>query len=150
MRQFLGALPWVAGEPSVEASEVYCRTARANFISRTDMVFLAFERSSQQLVGSVGLHRPVWATPKFEVGFWCRTSRVGEGLVTEAVEVVATFAFSELGAVRLELVTDEENARARHVADKCSFQLEGILRAERRAPDGSLRNTCMYARLHAL
>jgi len=35
------------------------------------------------------------------------------------------------------------------VAERCGFELEGVLRHERRAPDGSLRNTCIYARLAA-
>lgn len=146
MRRFLASLPWVAGEQSVEASEVFCRTAQANFLARTDMPFFAFERGTGQLVGCVGLHRPVWATPKFDVGYWCRSSRVGEGFVTEAVQALCGLAFEELSAVRLELITDEQNAPSRRVAERSGFTLEGILRNERRAPDGSLRNTCVYAR----
>lgn len=146
MRRFLASLPWVAAEQSVEASEIFCRTAQSNFLSRTDMPFLLFERRTNRLVGCVGLHRPIWATPKFEVGYWCRSSRVGEGFVTEAVQALADLAFGELGAVRLELITDEQNSPSRRVAERCAFALEGILRNERRAPDGSLRNTCVYAR----
>ena len=43
--------------------------------------------------------------------------------------------------------TDVVNLTSRRVAERCLFALVGILRQERRASDGSLRNTCVYARL---
>jgi len=149
LRRFLASLPWVAGEQSVEASEIYCRTAQANFVARKDFVFLVFERTSGALVGSTGLHRIVWATPKVEVGYWCRSSRAGRGFIGEAAAALADYAFARLGAARVEIVTDEENVASRKVAERCGFELEGLLRHERRAPDGTLRNTCIYARLAA-
>ncbi len=146
MRRFLASLPWVAGEQSPELSEAWCRNAHASFLARKDLPFLLFEKSSGQLLGATGLHRPVWSTPRVEVGYWCRTSRHGEGFMTEAVEHVSRYALTHLGVVRIELVTDEENVASRKVAERCAFVLEGLLHHERRAPDGTLRNTCMYAR----
>ena len=147
LHRFLASLPWVAAEQSIESSEVYCRNAQANFVSRKDLPFLLFEASSGDLVGSAGLHRMDWATPKAEVGYWGRTSRSGKGFMSEAVFALAQFAFKHLHAVRLELITDEANAASRKLAQRCGFTLEGTLRSERRAPDRSLRNTCVYARL---
>jgi RimJ/RimL family protein N-acetyltransferase len=46
----------------------------------------------------------------------------------------------------VELITDEENVASCRVAERAGFVLEGVLRNERRAPDASLRNTCVYAR----
>ena len=149
LRRFLASLPWVAVEQSIESSEVYCRTAQANFVARKDLPFLLIERATVQLVGAAGLHRAVWTTPKVEVGYWGRTSTSGNGFVSEAVVALTQFAFSHLGAVRVELITDEENAASRRLAERCKFNLEGVLRNERRAPDGTLRNTCIYARFPA-
>lgn len=147
LRRFLASLPWVAAEPSVEASEIWCRTAQANFLGRKDFPFLIFEKASGRLVGATGIHRVVWATPKAELGYWCRSSHAGQGLVGEAVAALVQMAFEHIGAVRLEIITDEENTASRRVAERCGFLLEGTLRHERRAPDGVLRNTCVYARL---
>ena len=147
LRAFLAWLPWVAAEPSVALSESWCRNSHANFLARKDLPFLIFEKSTELLVGASGLHRPVWETPKVEVGYWVRTSRRGNGMIAEAVSALTQYAFNYLGAVRVELVTDEANARARKVAERCEFLLEGTLRNERRAPDKKLRNTCIYARL---
>ena len=145
LRRFLAFLPWVASEQSVEASEIYCRTAQSNFIARRDMVYLVFERSTSGLVGCAGLHRPDWAVPKFSVGYWCRPSQSGKGLVSESVTALVGLAFERLAAVRIDLVTDEENMNSRKVAERCGFLLEGVMHNENRAPDGSLRNACIYA-----
>jgi RimJ/RimL family protein N-acetyltransferase len=147
LREFLSSLPWVAAEPSGEASEAWCRQAQANFLARTDLPFLMLERGTGQVVGATGLHRPVWATPRFEVGYWCRSSRAGGGYVSEAVATLVDFAFRGLRAARVELITDEANIGSRRVAERCGFTLEGTRRNEHRAPDGSLRHMCMYARI---
>lgn len=147
LRRYIASIPWVAAEQSVESSEVYCRSAYSNFVARKDMPYLIFERDTFFLVGCAGLHRPNWNTPKFEVGYWCRTSRAGRGYITEAVGALVRMAEQGLEAARIELITDAENVRSRAVADRCGFKLEGLLRSERRAPDGALRDTCIYARI---
>lgn len=147
LRRFLASLPWVAAEQTLELTETFCRNGQANFLARKDLPFLMFERSSGQLLGGTGLHRTVWETPKTEVGYWCRTSRSGQGFVSEAVGALVEYALRHIRAVRIELVTDAENQRSRRVAERCGFALEGTLRHERRAPDGSLRTTCIYARV---
>jgi RimJ/RimL family protein N-acetyltransferase len=149
LRRFLASLPWVATEQSAASSEVYCRNAHANFIARKDLPFLVFEKATGQLVGATGLHRIDWATPKAEIGYWGRSACAGRGFVSESVQALTAYAFNHLQAVRIELITDADNLASRRVAERSQFMLEGILRHERRAPDGSLRNTCVYARLPA-
>ena len=147
LRRFLGAIPWVAEEPSEQASELFCRNGHANAAARKDFPFLLLDRASGAFVGVAGLHRPDWAVPKIEVGYWCRSSRTGHGLMTEAVRAVTAFAFDHLQVARVDLVADEENHGSRGVALRAGFTLEGMLRHDRRGPDGSLRNTCLYGQL---
>jgi RimJ/RimL family protein N-acetyltransferase len=54
-------------------------------------------------------------------------------------------ALSKLGARRLEAFPDEENVRSCAVCERVGMTLEGTMRHERRSPDGSLRNTRVYA-----
>jgi RimJ/RimL family protein N-acetyltransferase len=146
LRRFLASLPWVASDPTPESSEVWCRNAQANFIARKDMPYLLLDAATAAMVGVVGLHRPVWATPKFEVGYWVRTRFARQGYISEGVNALTAMALAQLHAARVELITDEDNAASRRIAQRCGFTLEGTLRNERRAPDGTLRHTCMYAR----
>lgn len=149
LRQFVGTLSWVACEQTLASAEAFCRNAQANFIARKDLAFLLYELETGTLVGAAGLHRIDWTLPKFEVGYWARTGAAGKGFISEAVRALTDFAFGSLNAARVELITDENNARSRAVAHRCGFELEGILRNENRQPDGTLRNTCVYARVPA-
>jgi len=147
LRQFLSALPWVANPSTPESAEARSRTSAANFLLRTHQYFHLFEKSTGQLLGGAGLLRTVWETPKTEVGYWIRSSAAGRGYAREAVLALVDYAFTQMQVVRVELIADEANLASRRVAERCLFELEGILRQDRRATDGSLRNTCVYARL---
>jgi RimJ/RimL family protein N-acetyltransferase len=146
LREHLWFLPWVAEPPTLQSAEVRCRQAHGDFLLRSDLPYLVFERRSGRLVASVGLHRTDWTLPKTEVGYWVRTSDVGKGYATEAVNVLTEWAIAGLGAIRVALVTDERNEGSRAVALRCGFHLEGVLRHTARSPDGRLRTTCLYAK----
>jgi RimJ/RimL family protein N-acetyltransferase len=148
LRAWPASLPWAMFEPSVAASETYCRESVDAFFKRTALVYLAFDASGN-FVASTSLHAINWAVPKFEVGFWCRASRQQQGLVTEAVSELMRYAFEELGANRVDALTDEANAPSRGVCQSVGMQLEGIMRNERVTPAGARRNTCIYAVLRA-
>jgi len=147
LRKHLWFLPWVAEEQTLQSAEVRCRKAAANFLLRTDLPFLAFEKATDRLVGSVGLHRTDWMVPKTEVGYWLRSSETGKGFASECVIALSKWALDVLGAKRVELVTDEKNLGSRAVAERCGFGLEGIMHNVMRDTDGNLRNSCVYARL---
>ena len=144
LRKFPASMSWALQQPSIVTSEVFCREAYARFLARTDLPFLAFRRDTGELVVATGLHRPDWDVPKFEIGFWRRTSAGSHGFATEAVRGLLDFALSRLCAVRVEALVDDENAAACALCERIGMTLEGTLRNERRAPDG-LRNTRIYA-----
>ena len=145
LRRFPASMSWALAEPSLESSEKYCRESYANFIARRDMPFLLVLKESGVLVGQSGLHRIDWKVPKFEVGFWGRSSHHGQGLVTEGVGAIVDFAFGTLGARRIEALCDDANERSWKVCERLGFVLEGTLRNERVDPGGTLRNTRVYA-----
>ena len=147
LRENLWFLPWVVQPQTLESARARCRKAQANFLLGLDLPYLAFERESGRLIGSAGLHRTDWTLPKTEVGYWIRTSDTRKGYATESVSVLTAWAINELGAKRVELVTDELNQGSRAVALRCGFKLEGVLRNTMQTPDGALRNSCVYAKL---
>lgn len=98
-----------------------------------------FLKGTDTLVGSSGLHRIDWPVPRFEIGYWCRTSFSGQGYVTEAVRGIADFAFDHLDARRVEIRCNPQNHRSAHVAEYAGFRLEGELRAFERSPNGGVK-----------
>lgn len=141
-------LPFVHEELSEEKCELNLREARAKFYTREDMRLLLFLRDSGQLIGSSGLHNPNWNVPKFEIGYWLDSRYRGNGYMTEAVNGIAEFAFSELKANRVVIRCDTLNHKSRAIPERLGFVLEGTLRNDDRSADGlRLRDTHVYAKI---
>lgn len=144
-------VPWAGAVPTLADSEAVCRKAQARFRLREDLMMLIFERVGQDaegaLLGGTGLHRPDWKARRFEIGYWRRSGHEGRGIATEAVHAMARLAFDELRAQRVELRIDNLNRPSWRVAERCGFTLEGVLRSESLAPDGTLRDMRVYSKV---
>ena len=140
-------MPWARDTQSVEDSEQHCRTMQARWHGREELDFCFFRRGDGVLVGKGGLHTIDWTVPKFEIGYWIRSSCVNQGFATEATLALVDLARARLAARRLEIACDARNAASRRVAMKCGFELEGIHRRNRRDTAGELADSCMYARV---
>jgi ribosomal-protein-serine acetyltransferase len=142
---------WIQAVPPLAESEAYCRRMVAKVALRADLPLFIFERGADggegRLVGATGLHRIDWDVPRFEVGYWRRSGRGGQGFIAEAVGGLVAMAFESLSARRVEIRCDDNNAASRRVAERNGFTLEGILRNESLTPTGEIRSTCVYARL---
>uniref|UniRef100_A0AAU2JPQ4 GNAT family N-acetyltransferase n=1 Tax=Streptomyces sp. NBC_00049 TaxID=2903617 RepID=A0AAU2JPQ4_9ACTN len=79
------------------------------------------------LVAAVGVH--LHGEDGYEIGYWTVKEHRGRGYMPEAVEAVARWVFTEVGAARLEWRAEAGNAGSRIVADKVGFRFEGVLRA---------------------
>lgn len=144
-------LPWAQVEQTLPQSEAECRRMQAKFLLRDDLPMFMFERTADgaegDFIGGTGLHRIDWQVRRFEIGYWCRNSRVGRGFVTEAVRALTQFAFERLRARRVEVRTDDSNQRSWQVAQRAEFALEGVLRSESLTPQGEPRDARVYARV---
>jgi RimJ/RimL family protein N-acetyltransferase len=139
-------MPWARDAMSVEDSEKHCREAQARWYARQELDFCFHRRQDGAFVGKGGLHTINWSIPKFEIGYWIRTSCARHGFATEAAVALVELASRVLGAHRIEIGSDARNAASRRVAEKAGFALEGILRKSRRDSAGELADSCVYAR----
>jgi RimJ/RimL family protein N-acetyltransferase len=71
---------------------------------------------------------------------WQRTA-----LNTEAKLLLLTRAFEVLGAHRVGWHTDLSNERSQRAIERLGARREGVLRAHRIRPDGTLRDTVVYS-----
>ncbi len=138
-------MPWAAALPSAIESERFAREAAIRYQRREALPLFMRLRDTGEFIGASGMHRIDWTVPRFEIGYWCRTSRVGRGYVSEAVTAITRFAFETLHAARVEIRTDVANSRSFTIAERLGFMLEGILRRDSRTPKGDLRDTRVYA-----
>lgn len=105
-----------------------------------DSVLWAIEKDDGTLVGTTELRLTLRAErAELGIGIHDKT-QWSKGLGTEAVRLVVDYAFEELNLNRVELTTDEENARAIRCYEKVGFIREGLLR-QHRLVDGRFGNT---------
>ena len=139
-------MPWAKEIPSVDDSEENIRRAVACFIAREDLRLQIHLKCDGTFIGGSGLHWIDWDVPKFEIGYWVRTSQTRQGYASEAVRAIAEFAFNVLAARRVEIRMDETNRASQRVAERAGFKVEAILSAFSRDHHGVLRDTRIYAR----
>jgi RimJ/RimL family protein N-acetyltransferase len=139
-------MPWAHEHQSVEHSEAYARQARADFLTRRDLS-LQLYLPDGTFVGGSGLHQIDWAVPRFEIGYWIRTSMAGKGFATEATRRIARFAFEDLAAVRVEIWCDARNERSAAVATRAGFVFEARLSRNRIGADGKLSDSLCFVQL---
>lgn len=140
-------MPWAHGPQSAEASEAHARQAQADFLARRDLTLFLFRLEDGRFVGGSGLHRIDWTIPRFEIGYWVRSSMTGRGFATEAVRRIARFAFDDLDAERVEIWCDARNERSAAVARRAGFPLEARLNRNRRDTSGELSDSLCFALL---
>lgn len=73
---------------------------------------------------------------------WAR----GRGVGTAALRELTTWAFSDLGMLRLELLIDVDNPGSKRVAENCGYTREGVLRSAYVKP-GRRADTEIWSRL---
>lgn len=141
-------LPWAVDIPDEEEYEARVRQGRLRFLSREDLWLMLLLKETGAIIGGSGLHRINWDVPKFEIGYWLHTAYTGQGYMTEAVTAVEQFAFTVLGAKRVEIRMDARNERSVAVARRLNYQLEGVLRHESRHHlTNALRDTMIFAKV---
>ena len=111
-----------------------------------ESVMWSIETLDGQLAGTVEL-RLTPRAKRAEMGIAIQDKALwSQGLGTDSVRLVLTYAFEDLRLNRVELTTDEENTRAVRCYEKCGFVREGLLR-QHRLIDGRFGNTLLMALL---
>ena len=94
----------------------------------TGAAFVIVDAGSGEPVGMCGVDQ--WSsTDVAQFGYWLAAGARGRGLATRAVTLMTGWLF-ELGAARVFLTIQSENAASAAVARRAGFSFEGTLRAD--------------------
>ncbi len=137
-------MDWAVQPQSPEQTAEFIQGSEKSWQEETALNLLMVERASGEIVGATGYPRLDWDVPKFEIGYWVRSDRVGRGYASESTWALTRHAFEVLAANRVELRMDDRNRQSWRVAERFGFELEAMLKNEVRVPDGSLRDTRIY------
>lgn len=124
------------------------RRILASFLEK-DETWAICCRSSQKVIGSIGLHPDSMRSLSPErcrmMGYVLSKAFWGQGLMTEAAREVQRFAFEELGLSLLSIRHASYNRRSARVIEKLGFSYEGTLRQSGERFDGVILDTCLYS-----
>lgn len=140
---------WANDHSSLDFSREYVRRMQAKWILREDLPMGIWRAADNTLLGSTGVHRIDWSIPSMEIGYWVRPDAEGLGYVTEAVELITSFAFQHLRAERVTICCNSKNLRSAAVPPRAGFSHEATMRQDRREANGKLRDTELYAMTRA-
>jgi RimJ/RimL family protein N-acetyltransferase len=90
---------------------------------------LAEPHDQDVVLGCVSLYEVRLDHGRAAVGYWLTPEARGRGAAAQAVRLLARWAFAELGLARLELTCGPDNEASQHVAERCGFSREGLLRS---------------------
>ncbi len=86
------------------------------------------------------------ANRRVEIGStWYAKSVQRSGLNTEAKLLLLGHAFDTLDCIAVEFRTHFMNHQSRRAIERLGAKLDGILRSHQIAPNGTLRDTCVYS-----
>lgn len=131
-----------------ELTEFYLRERIANWLLQKEYAFLISSKHSGELMGYIRLFRIDWKIRKAELGYFIDEAYAGKGLMSEIVKTVCNFGFQQLELHKLVIMTSTENVASQRVAEKCGFEMEGVVRGEFVRLNGEVIDTVLYGRLN--
>jgi ribosomal-protein-serine acetyltransferase len=147
LKQFM---PWAKMTPSECDSEEFVRQAAANWIlKKNDEPYLPlfiFEKATGKFIGATGYHHYDWDVPCLETGYWLRTSYVGQGFMTEAINAITQYAFKQLSVKRIAITCDVRNVKSQKILERLGYKLEAILKSNRINVAGEVSDTLLFVR----
>lgn len=139
-------LPWVQNVRSEEAARKLLRSNVSYNKKNHRLMLYIIERD--ELLGAVGLVNIYRADRKAELGYWLRSDRQGEGIITRCAGRLMHHAYMLLQFNRLFVQIAASNVASRAVAARLGFQLEGKLRSATFL-HGAFHPVCIYGHLRA-
>jgi RimJ/RimL family protein N-acetyltransferase len=104
----------------------YTEDDAREFLARASDVSAIVDAESGEFFGAIGWH---WVDGNVQVGYWVKREARGRGVASRALRLLARWAFTDLGAVRVQLLTEPENRASQRVAEKAGFRREALLRS---------------------
>lgn len=108
--------------------------------------FTVIDPKTGQAVGMTTYMNVDASNRRVEIGSTWYAQRVQRtALNTEAKRLLLAHAFDTLGCIAVEFRTHFMNHRSRRAIERLGAKLDGILRSHAVAPNGTLRDTCVYS-----
>ena len=107
--------------PTMEQVKEFIHSMNEQYKQLNYTLFAAIEKSSNTLIGFIGLNPPKWEshfTPCVEIGWRLGSKYWGKGYATEGAKAVVAYGFNQCHLNEIVSFTVPENIRSRRVMEK--------------------------------
>jgi ribosomal-protein-alanine N-acetyltransferase len=113
---------------SVEESREFIRKLGEWYKGHECIEWGITRKGNDTLIGTCGFHGFGEGFHRAEIGYELLPAYWRQGIMSEALQAIVTFAFATMGLSRIEAIVDEGNERSQGILLKLGFTHEGTLR----------------------
>jgi RimJ/RimL family protein N-acetyltransferase len=137
---------WFTSAPPPGQAATYVATALEMQAKGQHLPFAVREKSSGEIVGTTRYYDIDPALPRVAIGYTWYARRWQKSHLNSACKrLLLKHAFESLDCVAVEFHTDHRNLDSQRAIERLGAHKDGTLRAHKRRPDGSLRDTVCYS-----
>jgi [ribosomal protein S5]-alanine N-acetyltransferase len=103
-------------------------------------------KGNPKLIGIIGHYRMRWEHFRSEIGYMLLPEYHGQGIITEAIQLMIDYGFNQMNMHSLEGIIDPANTASAKVLEKNGFVKEAHLK-ENEFFDGKFLDTVIYSLL---
>jgi RimJ/RimL family protein N-acetyltransferase len=137
---------WFTSAPAPGEAKAYIEKALAGLTANAMLPFAVREKTSGQIVGTTRFYDFAPELPRIAIGYtWYAKRWQRSHLNTACKRLLLKHGFEALGCVAVEFHTDGRNQDSQRAIERLGAHKDGVLRAHKRRPDGTLRDTVCYS-----
>jgi len=137
---------WFTSAPAPGEAKAYIEKALAGLAANVMLPFAVREKTSGQIVGTTRFYDFAPELPRIAIGYtWYAKRWQKSHLNTACKRLLLKHGFEALGCVAVEFHTDGRNLDSQRAIERLGAHKDGVLRAHKRRPDGTLRDTVCYS-----
>jgi N-acetyltransferase len=137
---------WFTSAPAPGQARDYVEKALQGQLDGLMLPFAVREANSGEIVGTTRFYDIVPELPRLAIGYtWYARRWQKSHLNTACKRLLLRHAFDVLDCVAVEFHTDHRNLDSQRAIERLGAHRDGVLRAHKRRPDGSLRDTVCYS-----
>ncbi|MFC5742489.1 GNAT family N-acetyltransferase [Dyella tabacisoli] len=137
---------WFTSAPPPGQAASYIAKALQSQADGQHLPFAVREKSTNEIVGSTRYYDFAAELPRIAIGYTWYAKRWQRSHLNSACKrLLLKHAFEALDCVAVEFHTDHRNLDSQRAIERLGACKDGILRAHKRRPDGTLRDTVCYS-----
>lgn len=121
-------LPFAHEGYAIKETKDWLKKRNAEWKKGFSYDFGIFDAKDGAFIGGCGLNGPIRFAHYANLGYWVRTSRIGQGIAPAATRLLAKWGFDVLKLNRIEVVVAVGNEKSLRAAAKAGAKREGVLR----------------------